>query len=52
VTTLYSYDQVGNRLTSAAASDRTYNANNELTAYDGVAYQYDANGNTIQKTQG
>jgi RHS repeat-associated protein len=45
----YSYDPVGNRLTSASASNWTYNANNELTAYNGVTFQYDLNGNTTQK---
>ncbi len=45
----YSYDGVGNRLTSAEHVDWTYNDNNELESYDGVTFQYDANGNTIEK---
>ncbi len=45
----YSYDGVGNRLTSAAHSDWAYNTNNELQGYDGAVFQYDANGNTIEK---
>jgi RHS repeat-associated protein len=53
----YTYDQVGNRTTSAAAAgDWTYNSNNELLSLPGLngqssptTYQYDANGNTIQK---
>ena len=48
----YTYDQVGNRLTSTAASDWTYNQNNELQSYSGVSFQYDANGNTTQKNEG
>jgi len=46
----FSYDPVGNRLTSAGiAGAWSYNSNNELLSYDGVSYEYDANGNTIQK---
>ena len=46
----FTYDPVGNRLTSADISGTwTYNRNNELLAYNGVTYQYDANGNTIRK---
>ncbi|RLA98835.1 MAG: hypothetical protein DRG83_14000 [Deltaproteobacteria bacterium] len=46
----FSYDPVGNRLTSAGITGTwTYNSNNELVGYDGISYQYDANGNTIQK---
>jgi len=46
----YSYDPVGNRLTSATANNWTYNPNNELQSYNGVSFQYDLNGNTTQKT--
>lgn len=46
----YSYDQVGNRLTSTTVNNWTYNANNELLSYNGTANQYDADGNTIQRT--
>jgi len=40
---------VGNRLTSASATNWTYNANNELGSYNGSTFQYDNNGNTVQK---
>lgn len=46
----YTYDAVGNRLTSAEHAGWAYNANNELSGYDGVTFAYDANGNTIEKT--
>jgi YD repeat-containing protein len=45
----YTYDPVGNRLTSSNASNWSYNANNELQSYNGVAFQYDLNGNTTQR---
>jgi RHS repeat-associated protein len=45
----YTYDGVGNRLTSAEHSDWSYNANNELQGYDAVSFAYDANGNTVEK---
>ncbi len=45
----YSYDGVGNRLTSAEHTDWGYNTNNELQGYDRVTFLYDANGNTIEK---
>src|SRR6056297_2796954 len=56
----FTYDGVGNRLTSAEASgDWTYNSNNELLSLPDlsgtsspVGYDYDANGNLIQKTVG
>jgi RHS repeat-associated protein len=47
----YTYDPVGNRLTSSNASDWSYNSNNELQSYNGVSFQYDLNGNTSQKTE-
>ncbi len=47
----YTYDAVGNRLTSAdVQGDWTYNQNNELIGYDAVSYEYDGNGNVIGKT--
>jgi len=47
----YTYDAIGNRLTSAdVAGDWNYNANNELLDYGDVTFQYDNNGNTIQKS--
>jgi len=49
----YSYDEVGNRLTSASTTAQwQYNANNELQSYNGTSYQYDANGNTTNQTNG
>ena len=49
----YAYDNVGNRLTSAETTDAWgYTANNELTGYDDVIYEYDVNGNMVSKTSG
>jgi len=49
----FTYDSVGNRLTSADTADTwSYNLNNELQSFDTVSYDYDANGNMIQKTVG
>ncbi len=47
----FSYDKVGNRLTSAAATNWNYNTNNALVGYNGVNFQYDANGNTTSKDE-
>ncbi|MHA2254144.1 MAG: RHS repeat-associated core domain-containing protein, partial [Candidatus Kariarchaeaceae archaeon] len=47
----FTYDQVGNRLTTAdIAGNWTYNNNNELEGYDNISYVYDDNGNMAQKT--
>ena len=46
----YSYDQVGNRLSSLGVSPYSYNVSNQLTAKPGVSYTYDNNGNTTSKT--
>src|SRR3989454_10208753 len=46
----YSYDPVGNRLSSLGVSPYSYNASNQLTAKPGVTYTYDSNGNTVSKT--
>jgi len=47
----YTYDAVGNRITSAQTiQDWTYNQNNELETSDDTTYEYDANGNMIRKT--
>jgi len=51
-TETYTYDPVGNRLTSKNETNWSYNQNNELQGHDGTTYQYDANGNTTQKTSG
>jgi RHS repeat-associated protein len=46
----YTYDPVGNRLTSQSVSNYAYNSSNELTAAGSATYTYDANGNTLTKT--
>ncbi len=50
----FTYDNVGNRLTAASdsATEWTYNENNELTGHDDVTYDYDLNGNMIEKNAG
>jgi len=45
----YSYDAVGNRLSSLGVSPYSYNTSNELNAKPGMAYTYDNNGNTLTK---
>ena len=45
----YSYDAIGNRLSSLGVSPYAYNTSNQLTSYPGVAYTYDNNGNTLTK---
>ena len=47
----YTYDVVGNRLSSASVSSFSYNSSNELaSSSDGTNYAYDANGNLLTKT--
>jgi len=46
----YSYDAVGNRLSSLGVSPYSYNSSNELTSTPSASYTYDLNGNTISKT--
>jgi RHS repeat-associated protein len=46
----FSYDPVGNRLSDAYNNTYTYNAGNQLLSYDGVSFEYDANGNVISRT--
>jgi RHS repeat-associated protein len=46
----YSYDPVGNRLTSLGVSSYTVNSSNEVTAAGGVTYTYDYDGNTTSRT--
>jgi RHS repeat-associated protein len=48
-TETYSYDSVGNRLSSLGVSAYAYNSSNELTSKPGVSYSYDANGNLTGK---
>ena len=46
----YTYDAVGNWLTSAGPISYNYNTSNELTSTSVAAYAYDNNGNTTSKT--
>ena len=46
----YSYDPVGNRLSSLGVSPYTYNSSNQLTSTPNATYTYDNNGNTLTKT--
>ena len=46
----YSYDPVGNRLSSLGVPSYTVNSSNELTSDSNASYTYDQNGNTISKT--
>jgi len=49
---IYTYDPVGNRLISADfPGEWSYNQNNELLGYDGIAFVYDDNGNMVRKTE-
>ncbi len=43
----YSYDAVGNRLSSLGVSSYTNNSSNELTSTSNATYTYDYNGNTL-----
>ena len=46
----YSYDSVGNRLSSLSLSPYNYNTSNQLTSTPSASYAYDSNGNTTGKT--
>jgi YD repeat-containing protein len=46
----YSYDPVGNRLSSLNAAQYSYNTSNEMTSNSNASYTYDANGSTVSKT--
>jgi RHS repeat-associated protein len=48
----YSYDFVGNRLSSSGVPSYSYNASNELTSTSNGSYTYDANGNTLSDPAG
>src|SRR5207245_2895299 len=48
----YTYDQVGNRLSSLGVSPYNYNTSNELTSTPNATYTYDNNGNTLTKVVG
>jgi RHS repeat-associated protein len=46
----YSYDPVGNRLSSLGGASYTVNPSNELSSTSTASYTYDYNGNTTSKT--
>jgi RHS repeat-associated protein len=46
----YTYDEVGNRLSSISISPYVYNSSNELTSKLGTTYTYDDNGNLQSKS--
>ncbi|HTU34692.1 MAG TPA: RHS repeat-associated core domain-containing protein [Candidatus Acidoferrum sp.] len=46
----YTYDPVGNRLSSLGLSPYSVNTSNELTSTPNASYTYDNNGNTASKT--
>jgi len=48
----YTYDPVGNRLSSLAVSPYNNNTSNQLTSIPGTTYTYDNNGNTLTKVVG
>jgi YD repeat-containing protein len=48
----YSYDAVGNRLSSTGVPTYSYNSSNELTSNSSGSYTYDANGNTLSEPSG
>ena len=48
----YSYDAVGNRLSSSGVPNYTYNVSNELTSDSLGGFTYDANGNTLSDPSG
>jgi YD repeat-containing protein len=45
----YSYDEVGNRLSSIDVSPYVYNSSDELTSTPDTAYSYDNNGNLLSQ---
>jgi RHS repeat-associated protein len=47
---LYTYDAVGNRLSSAQYPTWSYDANNRLLSFNGTNFTYNNNGNRISKT--
>src|ERR1700688_76755 len=51
-TETYSYDSVGNRLSSSGVPNYNYNSSNELTSNSSGSYAYDANGNTLSDSSG
>jgi YD repeat-containing protein len=51
-TETYSFDPVGNRLSSLSVPSYTYNSSNEIIAAGASTFTYDNNGNTLTKTDG
>jgi RHS repeat-associated protein len=52
-TEAYTFDPVGNRLTSISVPSYSYNSSNEITATgSSSSYTYDDNGNTLTKADG
>jgi RHS repeat-associated protein len=51
-TETYSYDFVGDRLSSSGVPNYNYNSSNELTSNSSGSYTYDANGNTLTDASG
>ncbi len=48
----YTFDPVGNRLSSLGVSPYDVNVSNELTSTPSTTYTYDNNGNTLTKVVG
>jgi len=48
----YSYDAVGNRLSSLGVSPYSVNASNEPTSTSSASYSYDSNGNMLTSVTG
>jgi RHS repeat-associated protein len=48
----YTYDPVGNRLSSLGVSPYSVNASNQLTSTPSTSYTYDYNGNTLTSVTG
>src|SRR5260221_1606018 len=48
----YSYDAVGNRLSSLGVNPYSYNTSNELTATPSGSYTYDSNGSALTDPSG
>lgn len=49
----YTYDAIGNRLTSSGVEGNwSYNENSELLGFAGTSYEYDENGHMTRKTMG
>ena len=47
---LYTFDPVGNRLSSAQHPNWSYDVNNSLLSFNGTSFTYDNNGNMISRT--